>query len=175
MMKSTQARRHAGLARLALIPMASLLLLSLAEKDTAVLQDGRAADQVQEPMPIETASLFQDGLNSIEELKKYISRTIKYPLEARKSGHVGSVTLFARVSESGEIEEVLDQAPERRVIAIDEVVIVGYQNEESRPVNSSNRELLAEECERVIRSFPQLNIPDLQGQTLKFEFKFRIR
>lgn len=46
MMKSTQTRKHVGLARLALIPMASLHLLSLAEKDTAVLHDGRAADQV---------------------------------------------------------------------------------------------------------------------------------
>jgi hypothetical protein len=175
MMKSNQSHKYTRLARLALIPVLSLLLVSLSEKETVVVQDGLASDKVQELKSSKTYSLLQDELNSKDELIKYISKTIKYPLEARKLGHVGSVTLFATVSETGQIEEVLDQEPERPIIEIDEVVIVGYQNDEITPVNFRNREILAEECERVIKSFPKLNIPDLQGQALKFKFKFRIR
>lgn len=175
MMKSNQSHKYAGLARLALIPVLSLLLLSLSEKETVVVQDGIGSDKVQDLKTSKTATVLQDELNSKEELLKYISKTIKYPLEARKSGHVGSVTLFATVSETGQIEEVLDQEPESPIIEIDEVVIVGYQNDEITPVNFRNRELLAEECERVIKSFPKLNIPELQGQALRFKFKFRIR
>jgi hypothetical protein len=175
MMKSTQSHKYVGLARLALIPMLSLLLVSLSEKETVVVQKDLASDKVQELSPTETSSILQDELNSKDELIKYIAKTIKYPLEARKSGHFGSITLYATVSETGQIEEVLDQEPESPVIEIEEVVIVGYQNDEITPTSFGSQEILAEECERVIESFPKLNIPDLQGRALGFKFKFLIR
>src|SRR5690606_27273918 len=51
MMKSTQSHKYVGLARLALIPMLSLLLVSLSEKETVVVQKDLASDKVQELSP----------------------------------------------------------------------------------------------------------------------------
>jgi beta-lactamase regulating signal transducer with metallopeptidase domain len=175
MMKSNKSHRYAGMVRLALIPVLGLLLVSLTEKETVVVKHNLGSDKVQELKSSSATVGLQNQLNSKDELTKYISKTIKYPLEARKSGHIGSITLFATVSGTGEINEVLDRNPEIPVTEIEEIVIIGYQNDEITPVNFGSREILSEECERVIKSFPKLNIPDLQGQALKFKFKFLIR
>lgn len=175
MMKSNTARKYNRMGRLILIPVLGLLLVSLSERERVVVPQGPGSDKIQEQSSSTITSLLQDELNSKEELMKYLSKTLTYPMEARKSGHIGSVTLFAVVSATGEVGEVLDQKPDSPIKEIEEVVIIGYQNDEVTPVNFGNREFLAQECQRVIHSFPKLNIPDLQGQVLKFKFKFLLR
>ena len=185
MMKSTNKNRFAGLARLALIPVLALLLASLSEKETVVIDDdlernGKVAQAAMQPNGKEENP--QDTLKSREEMLRYLSNNIKYPAEARKNGHIGTVVLFARVNQNGTIKDVLEINPEEGFVDSEDIVIVGYTKAEngttdakSKPSVSYNLKNLKPEGRRVIESFPVLEIPELYGQTLKFSFKFEIR
>jgi hypothetical protein len=173
MMKSNTTRKYNRMGRLIIIPVLGLLLVSLSERERVVVPQGPGSDKIQEQSFSTVTSLLQDELNSKEELMKYLSKTLTYPTEARKSGHIGSVDLFAVISETGEVEEVLDRKPDNPITEMEEIVIIGYQNDEITPVNFGSPEILAQECQRVVHSFPKLNIPDLQGQVLKFKFLIR--
>jgi hypothetical protein len=178
MMKSKSQNRFAGLARLALIPVLAVLLASLSGKETVVLNDDmekneKFAHTGMQPKVMEETP--QDTLKSREEILRYVSENIKYPAEARKSGHIGTVELYALVSQKGTIKEVLELQPDEGFVEIEEIVIIGYTGVESEHTESSDHMSLRSEGRRVIESFPVLEIPELYGQTMKLTFKFDIR
>jgi len=175
MMKSNNFNRFAGIAKLALIPVLGLLLLSLSEKQAVVVKDKSNRQGVIQLAAHNVNYESQDTLRSQDEILRYISNNIKYPLEARKLGHIGVVVLYATVGRDGTIEEILEGHPGKQFVDIEDVTIVGYQNDEPTKISYGSQEKLTAEGQRVIESFPPLEIPDLYGQTLKFKFKFLLR
>jgi len=172
MMKSKSYNKFANMARLALIPVIGLLLVSLSGKENVVVLDN--IENGAGIQKVDSGKRFQDTFKSQEEIVRFISYNIKYPLEARKSGHIGTVVLYAKINEDGSIKEVLERNSDDDFVDIKEVVIVGYQNKPTTTKYGS-REILAAEGRRVIESFPKIEIAELNGQTLKFRFKFLIR
>ncbi|HLT07081.1 MAG TPA: M56 family metallopeptidase [Cyclobacteriaceae bacterium] len=171
MIKSNTSPKYVTLARLALLPLISLLLLSLAQKKTEVFETGEK-DGFEAKLSIEPS---QDVLNTVEELNQYLSRSIKYPLEAREAGHIGIISIYASLSESGMIKEVLDKKPEGQIVEHQEIVIIGYQNTDTTPITYGGKDVLLDEGRRVINSLPKLNISEFKGEVVKFKFKFLIR
>lgn len=58
---------------------------------------------------------------------------------------------------------------------MEDFLIAAYTEVKSDKNASSNHKRLVAEARRVIGSLPLVNIPELYGQTMKFEFRFEIR
>ncbi len=178
MMNSKNKNQFAGLARLAIIPVFTLLLVSLSGK-TTVLQNDNHLDL--EQLTQETSGLrvnLSDPINSREGINKHFQKNLKYPSEARLAGLIGTARLYARVNPDGSIHEVLDVKPDEEFVEFDEVVIIGYSQENAENIKktkSYRHENLLKEGKRVIESLPKLEIPELQGKLIQFNFKFDLR
>ncbi len=178
MMNAKNQNQFAGIARLAILPVVALLLVSLSGKETIfVNENGPGPDSM-----IQTANTEQetqnDPVKSEEDMKRYLAKNLKYPAAARKAGQIGSVRLYARVNPDGTIEEVLEAQPDEQFVEFKEIVIIGYTGDDSKIIKktkSANHESLIEEGKRVINSFPKLEFPEVQGEVIKLEFRFDIR
>src|SRR5690606_1687220 len=124
MIKSNTSPKYVTLARLALLPLISLLLLSLAQKKTEVFETGEK-DGFEAKLAIEPS---KEVLTTVEVINQYSRRLIKNPVEGREAGHVGIISIYASLTESGRKKEVLDKMPERQIVKQQEVAIIGYQN-----------------------------------------------
>src|SRR5690606_16894923 len=80
MIKSNTSPKYVTLARLALLPLISLLLLSLAQKKTEVFETGEkdGFEGIMEIYPC------YDLLNTVENLNQYYSSYINYSFETRE-------------------------------------------------------------------------------------------
>lgn len=178
MMNARNQNQFAGIARLAVLPVVALLLVSLSGKETIIVNDsGLGADKI-----IQTSKAKQetqnDPIKSEEDMMKHLQRNLIYPLAARSAGEIGSIVLYAQVNPDGTIKEVLEVQPKEQFVEFEEIVIIGYTVEESEKIKktkSARHESLLEEGNRVINSLPKLDIPELQGGVIKFVFKFVIR
>ncbi|MFO7824007.1 MAG: M56 family metallopeptidase [Cyclobacterium sp.] len=175
MMNSPNKNRFAGLSRLAILPVFALLLVSLSGKETVVMSDSGSG---MEPSSQQVQENPSDPIDSIEGINKHLSKNLKYPADARSAGLIGTVRLYARVSADGMIQEVLDVKPDEEYVAYDEVVIIGYMGEHSenlKKTKSYRHQILLAEGKRVVESLPKLEISDLQGKLVQFNFKFDLR
>lgn len=179
MMKSNRNNKFSGIVRLAIIPVSAILLLSLSGKKTVIIPaTENATSQIemnspqQEDNMTSTNSLTQDEVETVDSLRKFIAKNIKYPREAAEAGQMGYVSLFASVNDNGNITDIGTIEPDGDYVDIDEVVVVGYSLPETELAESSNHETLISEGRRVINSFPEVNIPELKGKTAKFNLRF---
>jgi hypothetical protein len=123
-------------------------------------------------------SVDQKPIKTVEEMNKFLSMNIKYPLASRTAGETGSIVVFAKVDGNGIIEVVSTDMPKGDYVELKGISITGYlSEEEAKPnkIKSSNHENLVEEAKRVVNSFPKLEIAELQNQTIKFQFTFDLR
>ncbi len=153
-----------------LIPI--LFLVSFSEKEfiTENLVNGTA----ETPLVVGTI----DPIQSLEELNHFISRSIRYPITSRTAGETGQVVLFAKVDASGNIMSVSTEQPEDGFVELKKISIIGYSaKDQPKPekIHSSNHENLVEEAKRVVSSFPELDVPELVDQTVRFQFDFDLR
>ncbi|MFO7924807.1 MAG: hypothetical protein R6U58_14070 [Bacteroidales bacterium] len=176
MMKSENITRFSGIARFAVIPVFAILLLSLSGKETMIIQDHTNAEHgLSSPDTMQSVAIVENSpgeLESVNNLRRYIAEHIRYPKDAAESGQTGSIELFARVSGSGMIDEVMEIQPEEDYVNIDKIVIVGYKPKNVEMAESSTHKNLIAEGRRVINSFPKLEIPELYGKTIKLQFRF---
>jgi len=177
MMKSENSKSYTGIAKLAIIPVFTILLVSLSGKETAIVRDtGREDVQIEAASnPGRTFTVsenMQDGLKSINDMRRFMADNFRYPREAAESGQMGRVGLYAVVDGDGDVGEVTELQPEGDYIDIDEIVIVGYGMEGIEPVESSRHQSLLSEGRRVVRSFPGLDIPEIKGRTIKLNIIF---
>ena len=181
MMKSTNESKFSRIRKLAVLPIFLILLAGLSEK-TTVLKDSDVPEMdlnaAESKLPKVWEKSTDTEINSIEELNKFISKTIKYPKEARKFGQIGLVTLFVKIETNGTVTAVSEDHTIGRVFDYKEIVIVGYGSDSFKIpliINPSDHHpRLYAECERVIKDFPILNITELKGQTLKMKFQFKL-
>ncbi len=177
MMKNNNQHRFSGIARLAIIPVFAVLIISLSGKDTVTAQadlSGISGTEVAQTgeMPRSYAENAASGITSVEEMKQYIMANMRYPREAAESGQVGVVELYARVGNDGAIREVTGQKPDGNYVEADEVIIVANALTDAGQRESSNHRMLVAEGRRVLESFPELEIPSFMDQTVKFQFRF---
>jgi beta-lactamase regulating signal transducer with metallopeptidase domain len=173
MMNSKSKTQFAGLARLAIIPVIALLLVSLSVKKKIIVNEsdevGQTINNIEEKQT--------DPINSREKISKHLQKNLKYPLEARSAHQIGTVRIYAKVNPDGSIQEVLDVKPKEEFLEFDEIVIIAYLNEEGkkhRKTKSYRHQSLLAEGRRVVESLPKLEIPELQGKLIQFNFKYNL-
>lgn len=177
MMKSPNESKFSKIRKLAVLPVFLILLAGLSEKTTA-LKTGNVPEMnlniAESKLPKVQEKSTDTEITSIEELNKFISKSIKYPKEARKFGQFGMVSLFVKVNTNGKVTGVYKDQPEGRVFFYKDILlIIGYGNHPGQI--SDNHPSLYAECERVIEDFPILNIEEFKGRSLKMEFEFKLK
>ncbi len=113
-----------------------------------------------------------DDLCSVNAIRRYIARNIRYPADAAEAGHYGTIELYARINNEGRVNEVLELQPVRDYVDVDEIVIVGYAPDGIETTESTRHSELIAESRRVVMSLPRCDIQEIFGQTLKFTLKF---
>ena len=175
MMNSKSKIRFAGLARLAIIPVFALLLVSLSGKKTVLISDSESNIKQFTQLYSGLQENPSDSINSIEAINRHFQKNLKYPIEARTAGLIGTARIYARVNPDGRIQEVLDIKPDEEFMEFSEVVIVAYIDEDPKKIKktkSYRHESLLSEGRRAVESLPKLEIPELQGKLIQFNFKF---
>ncbi len=120
-----------------------------------------------------TTEQKQDGdLCSINAIRRYIARNIIYPESAIVAGHAGTIELYARISNEGNVNEVLELQPHSDYVVVDDIIIVENAPEGVKITNSTRHSGLIAESRRVVMSLPKCDIQEIFGQTLKFTLKF---
>ncbi len=117
-------------------------------------------------------TVSDDDLCSINAIRRFLAQNITYPVTATEEGQAGTVELYARISNNGRINEILELQPVLDYIELDEIVIVAYAPEGIRICQSARHTALIEESRRVVMSMPRCDIQEIFGQTLKFTFRF---
>ncbi|MBD3627317.1 M56 family metallopeptidase [Cyclobacterium sp.] len=175
MMNTKNKNRYSSLTRLAIVPVFALLLVSLSAKKTVrISESGSDLDPSIELMQERPS----DPIHSNSEIIRFFTENLKYPTEARKAVLTGTARIYARVNPHGHISEVLDVRPEEDYLEFDEIVIIGYADngaEELKKTKSYSHPSLLAEGRRVVESIPRLEIADLQGKMVQFNFKFDIQ
>ena len=181
MMKSENKNRFYNIARLAVIPVFALLVLTLSCEEEIIIQNSDNGSITHDPasqVDYTTIIVVEDKpgeLISVADMRQYMAQNIRYPREAAETGQIGRVALFARVNNNGGIDEVLEIQPEEDYLNIDKIVIVGYSDNRVKLFESVNHHSLLSECSNLILSLPDLNSSDLQGKTLKLNFDFAMQ
>ncbi len=124
---------------------------------------------------------YSDGtdgsITSVEQLRKSIARSVKYPVKAQETGFQSVETVYGYVSEGGKIIRITDMKPEGEIIPVDEVVIVAYgatnqQAAVKKAKTDDKSSLLLDEALLQVRNLPDIDIPEWRGRWLKFQFNF---
>lgn len=126
------------------------------------------------------------------ELRKFIAKNIKYPVEAQKNNITGTVDIWAVVEHDGKITYFYDKRPAVNIVSIDEVVVTAYSTkrkgtgkeavnveeittEKGNSDNSALFSLLKEEVKRVVKTSPTIEAPELKGKTVGITVKFMLQ
>ena len=126
------------------------------------------------------------------ELRQFIAKNIKYPVEAQKNNVQGTVDIWAVVEHDGKITYFYEKRPAINIVPISEVVVAGYSVKKINPGNeavnvddsptengnSDNSELfslLKEEVKRVAKMSPAIEMPELKGKTVMLRVKFMLQ
>ncbi|WP_339901376.1 M56 family metallopeptidase [uncultured Cyclobacterium sp.] len=192
MMKSTSISKFTRIRKLAILPIFLILLAGLSEKTTTFKapESQEMGFKASETSKTKNTPSNND-INTIDDLSRYFSKSLKYPKEARKFGQVGSVTLYFKINNNGKLTGVYETQPSGEVyyypdgslkrdpFKYKDIVVVGYGNNPlTNPIliNESNQHSrLYEECKRVINDLPRLNIEELKGKTVEIEFRFKLK
>ena len=190
MMKSSNESKFSKIRKIAVLPVFLILLAGLSEK-TPVIKASEVMETNRKASEIELSEIPKKSsdteINSIDELNRFFSKSLKYPKEARKFGQVGVVTLFFKIDTNGTLTGIYEEQPSRSVFYYPKgslkdnirngkkgIVIVGYGSDPIIINESNHHPRLYDECKRVINKLPTINIEKLKGQTVKLEFEFKL-
>ncbi|WP_339717741.1 M56 family metallopeptidase [Cyclobacterium amurskyense] len=192
MMKSPNTSKFSKLRKIGLLPIFLILLAGLSEKTPIIEEsDSLKKDSMATETKLAKENSSNNEITTIDEMTRYFSKSLRYPEEARKFGQVGSVTLYFKTNNNGDLTGVYEVQPSGDVYYLpdgnlkrdpfkrDDIVIVGFvSNPLEKPIqiNESNQHpRLYEECKRVIKDLPILNIEKLKGKTVEIEFRFKLK
>jgi hypothetical protein len=113
-------------------------------------------------------------------MRQFMAENLRYPQEAAESGVMGRVDLYVSVGSDGIVRGLTERQPASGYIDIREIVAVGYAVRRDDPsvhhrvelVEHPGHPLLVAEGRRLVRSFPELDIPEIMGRTIKLSFNF---
>jgi hypothetical protein len=109
------------------------------------------------------------------ELRKFIAKKIKYPKEAQDANLQTTSSFKFRVDKNGNI---FDIASTRREVDIkmDKIVVIGYKSKlHERDIRQASSIILHDEMKRVVKSVPQMQIPEYIGKTILLTVKFELQ
>lgn len=110
---------------------------------------------------------------AINDLRRKIAQTIKYPVVAQENNQQGVVDIWAIVEKDGTISNISEKRLEGKIINVDEVVVTSYKSEKTvTSEKSKDLDLLIKESKRVIEQLSPLAISALAGETVSFRIKF---
>ena len=112
------------------------------------------------------------GINTVQELRKQIASSIRYPVKAQESGQQAAVKIYAFINGGGEITQITESKPNEDFITTSEVVIVGYGAQSGQNISDGNLSLLNQEASLCLKNLPDLNIPEFKNKWVAFQFKF---
>tara|TARA_R110001583_G_C5615715_1_gene405766 strand:- start:159 stop:1439 length:1281 start_codon:yes stop_codon:yes gene_type:complete len=111
------------------------------------------------------------------DLQKFLARSVKYPLEAQKSGIQSDVTAHFSVSKKGKVSSItMGQAKGDNVFIIDEVVVTAAHKQESvKQKPSAQNVILEKEVARLLKKLPPFSDQKMLGKTIQMKVKFRLQ
>ncbi|MBI9061516.1 MAG: hypothetical protein JEZ14_05975 [Marinilabiliaceae bacterium] len=165
MMNKENTNRFIGVLKTFLIvPLLGMMILAFTDPDKTVDNEIKK----------DTSA----AINDIEQLRNYLARNVKYPLEAQKAGQQGEVIAHINVDKKGRPgKPVIGKARGNNVMKLDEVVIVSYNTvKDGQSYSESEKKVsqkaLDREMERVLRTLPTLTNVNWRGKTLELKFVF---
>ena len=122
------------------------------------------------------AVIFNSPLENDLDLQKFIARSVKYPLEAKKIGIQSDVTAHFSVSKKGKVSSItMGQAKGDNVFIIDEVVVTALKQENVKQKPSIQNVILEKEVTRLLKKLPSISDQRMLGKTIQMKVKFRLQ
>jgi TonB-dependent SusC/RagA subfamily outer membrane receptor len=115
-------------------------------------------------------------IENTNDLRNFIARSIKYPLEARDAGVEGTIIAHFDVDKKGKVSNVkIGSNP--AAVQLDKVVVVAYAGEagtlkQGSIVPEAAKRSLEEEVVRVVEKLPVIADKALVGKKLQMDFEF---
>ncbi|MBN2634892.1 MAG: hypothetical protein JXR61_01385, partial [Prolixibacteraceae bacterium] len=113
--------------------------------------------------------------NSIPELRNFIAREIKFPVDAQDElNDQLNMRFYVRVNNKGEITDIGENiGGDGEIFPVDEIVVTALRPKNVvKEKDIKNGNLMAKEAERVLNKLPDIEIPEAKGKILEFWFKF---
>jgi TonB-dependent SusC/RagA subfamily outer membrane receptor len=122
-----------------------------------------------------SAENLSAAVTTMDQLRKSIARSIRYPEKAMKNGEQGAIKVYAYVNGEGEITQISESAPGNGYLSVEEVVVVGYARENNPKKSVENSPALMQEAALTVKKLPALDIADFKGKWVVFNFKFMLQ
>ena len=120
----------------------------------------------------------KNKITSELELRKFIAKNIKYPVEAQEANKTGTIQLFIELNNSGRVIKISEKASGDELF-LDEVVVVAYKNKDEVIIKDNltdtENSALKNEVERIIRQLPKIEMPEYEGKTVGITVKFMLQ
>ncbi len=118
-------------------------------------------------------------IENTNDLRNYIARSIKYPLEARDAGMEGTITANFYVNKAGHITNVAIGSI-ANAVPLEKVVVVAYAPEvttskANRPSRKERKLALEAEVIRVIEKLPDFKVDVLLDKRVQMDFEFMLQ
>jgi hypothetical protein len=154
-----------------LIPM--ILLAVLIFSNTTIAKEIKNALENKEVTSTTKLTKEETKITNDLELRKFIAKHIKYPVEARENKVQGKVEVFVKIDKKGKVGDFVNNPTPNSVMMLEEVVAVAYMPENAK-VSSSNNGMksLEKEVKRIVNKMPSLGIPEFYGKTVGFTVEF---
>ncbi|HYQ58422.1 MAG TPA: carboxypeptidase regulatory-like domain-containing protein, partial [Draconibacterium sp.] len=110
-------------------------------------------------------------ITSESDLRKFIAKTIRYPLDLQKANAEGISTLGVKINSDGYVTSTKENV-DADAVKLDEVVVVGYKATEVGSTILNAQDKFDLETRRVISVLPKLNIDKYKGKTLAVTVKY---
>lgn len=170
MMKMKTQTKFRVVKQLVVLPLLAILIVGLSNKEA------RTENVQSSEKSISVVNNEKDeAVNTSLELRKAIAYRMKFPVAAADMNSELSLNIYATINEHGEITNIRDQIAENtQFITVDEIVITA-QRIKSDVQKSENeyKKMLGKVTKQVLEDSPQIEVPELKGQVVKFQFKFK--
>lgn len=168
MMKKKSESKFAIVKQLFIVPLVALLVIGLSNKEART-------ESIQEKEGTNATLQSEEAISTTLELRKAIAYRIKFPWDATDLNKEISLSFYVNIGNNGKITDINEQVAESTQFeTIDEVVVVAYRTQcDSQKSDNEYKNLLGKEAIRVLKDLPQIDMPDLKGKVVKFQFKFQ--
>jgi len=163
MMNTSNTRNITGwLKGLIVVPFLALILMAFTNPDLS--NENKTEDK-------DTETIANDV-----EFQKFIARSIKYPLEAKKNGMQGEVIAHLSVNKKGVANSlIMGHAKGDNVFIMAQIVVTALKNREIKQKPSGQNVIFEKEVKRLFKRLPRISDQNLIGKTLEFKIKFRLQ
>jgi beta-lactamase regulating signal transducer with metallopeptidase domain len=172
-MMRTKKNQSLRIAKFTLLPMYALAIILLSGKNYVAAHDSSTEQQkvqVSNPSALDTPSI-----QSVDDLRHFMVRQIRYPKQAADAGRFGRVSLYLRIDHQGKVAQVMEAQPAEEFIEVDEILAVARLGSGVETLELKNHKELVAECKRVVSMLPELQIPEFMGKVIEIQVGFMLQ